>query len=84
MAGPRRAAPPRPHSRRRGSSGARQALRRVLLGLSRVGEAVGALGVAGDLTGGEIPAGLRPRTLYVTDGWGRLTYGSRLSAPLGV
>jgi len=72
------------HSRWWGSSGARQALKRVRLGSPRVREAVGALGVAGDLTDVEIPAGLWPRKLGVADEWGRLTYGSRLSAPLRV
>jgi len=72
------------HSRRQGSSGACQVLRRVQLGSSRAREAVGALEVTGDLTGGEIPAGLRSQKLGVADKWGRLTYGSRLSAPLTV
>jgi len=47
-------------------------------------EAIGALGVAGNLTGGEIPTGLRPRKRGVADKWGQLTHGSRLSAPLRV
>ena len=72
------------HSRRRGSSGARQAPKRARLDSSRAHEAVGALGVAGDLTGGEIPAGLRPRKHGVADTWGWLTNESRLSAPLRV
>ena len=72
------------HSRRRGSSGARQVPKRARLDSSRAREAVGALGVAEDLTGGEIPDGLRPQKHGVADKWGRLSYGSRLSAPLRV
>ena len=52
--------------------------------MSGIHEAVGPLGVAGDLTGGEIPAHLCPRELGVADKWGRLTYGTRLSVALRV
>jgi hypothetical protein len=71
------------HSRRRGSSGARPVPKRVRLDSSRSREAVGAHGVAGDLTGGEIPANLWPRGPGVDDRWGPLTRVSRLSVTPG-